>query len=132
MYILIVIILYTVVTMQTVFTLEINLFFALLMQKWHCMSEYCTNTASCVSYTHVKIGSEVALLDAVYRVGPLSVGVDATNYHFQFYSDGVYAERGCNSHSLNHGMLLVGYGVTYDGVEYWIVKNRYAQKSHHN
>lgn len=90
------------------------------------MSEYCTDVASCLSYTHVKMGSEVALLDAVYRVGPVSVGVDATNYHFQFYSDGVYAERGCNSHSLNHGMLLVGYGVTYDGVEYWIVKNRYC------
>lgn len=90
------------------------------------MSEYCTDVASCLKYTHVKMGSEVALLDAVYHVGPVSVGVDATNYHFQFYNDGVYAEKGCNSHSLNHGMLLVGYGVTYDGVEYWIVKNRYS------
>lgn len=91
------------------------------------MSEYCKITTSCVSYTNIKAGSEVALLDAVYRAGPISVGVDATNYHFQFYSDGVYAERGCNSHSLNHGMLLVGYGETYDGVEYWIVKNRYCK-----
>ncbi|CAI8006920.1 Cathepsin L2 [Geodia barretti] len=81
--------------------------------KWHCMSEYCSSVAHCVDYTRVKIGSEVALLDAIYRAGPVSVGVDATNYHFQFYSDGVYAESGCNSHSLNHGMLLVGYGVTW-------------------
>ena len=88
------------------------------------MSEYCSSVAHCVDYTRVKIGSEVALLDAIYRAGPVSVGVDATNYHFQFYSDGVYAESGCNSHSLNHGMLLVGYGVTYDNIEYWIVKNR--------
>ena len=88
------------------------------------MSEYCTSVASCVAYTHVKIGSEIALLDAVYRVGPISVGVDASSHHFQFYSDGVYAERACNSHGLNHALLLVGYGVTYDGVEYWIVKNR--------
>ena len=94
-------------------------------QKWHCMSEYCTSVASCVAYTRVKIGSEIALLDAVYHVGPISIAVDATSHHFQFYSDGVYAERGCNSHSLNHAMLLVGYGVTYDGMEYWILKNRY-------
>ena len=89
------------------------------------MSEYCSGVAQCVEYTRVKIGSEMALLDAVYRVGPISVAVDATNYHFQFYSDGVYAVTGCNSHSLNHGMLLVGYGVTYDDVEYWILKNRW-------
>lgn len=92
------------------------------------MSEYCTNLANCVDYTKIKTGSEVALIDAVYRVGPISIGVDATNYHFQFYSDGVYAEKSCNSHSLNHGMLLVGYGVTYDGMEYWIVKNRYMHE----
>ena len=90
------------------------------------MSEYCEVVASCVTYTQVNTGSEIALLDAIYRAGPISVGIDATNYHFQFYNDGVYAVRGCNSHSLNHGMLLVGYGVTYDGVEYWIVKNRCA------
>ena len=43
----------------------------------------------------------------------------------QYYSGGVYSSSRCYSYSskLNHAMLVTGYG-TYNGKEYWLVKNR--------
>jgi len=46
---------------------------------------------------------------------------------YQMYSGGVYASSDCST-SINHGVLIVGYGThnTSDGsLPYWIIKNRY-------
>jgi len=54
-------------------------------------------------------------------VGPLAIAVDATD--FQSYDSGILK---CNAYSLDHGVLLVGYG-TEDGQDYWIVKNSWGK-----
>jgi len=54
-------------------------------------------------------------------VGPLAIAVDATD--FQSYDSGILV---CNSYSLDHGVLLVGYG-TEAGQDYWIVKNSWGK-----
>jgi len=54
-------------------------------------------------------------------VGPLSIAVDATD--FQSYDSGILS---CNSYSLDHGVLLVGYG-TENGTDFWIVKNSWGK-----
>jgi cathepsin L len=69
-------------------------------------------------YVDVKIGSEADLMKAIASVGPVSVAIDASHKSFQFYSAGIYNEPECDSGSLDHGVLAVGYG---DG--YFLVKN---------
>ena len=42
----------------------------------------------------------------------------------QFYDGGVFDSFWCSSTNVNHAMTLIGYG-TYNGKQYWMVKNRY-------
>lgn len=39
---------------------------------------------------------------------------------------GVYYDPECNKDDINHAVLLVGYGVSGRGKQYWIVKNRWV------
>jgi cathepsin F len=64
--------------------------------------------------------------------GPLSVLLDATQ--LQFYKSGIWDGEiagtsplmGCHSSSLNHAVLLVGYGEE-NGQPFWTVKNSWGQ-----
>ncbi|CAN6226331.1 unnamed protein product [Urochloa humidicola] len=55
---------------------------------------------------------------------PVSVLIDASG--IQSYKEGVFTGP-CGT-SLNHAVLLVGYGATADGTKYWIVKNSWSDK----
>jgi len=79
--------------------------------------------ATDVGFVDIKQGDEEALKAAVATVGPVSVAIDASQPSFQFYSEGVYDEPACSPQNLDHGVLCVGYGVSDDGQEYWLVKN---------
>jgi len=67
-------------------------------------------------------GTDLEMIAALNEVGPLSIGVDATLW--QFYWGGIFNWPLCGS-SLNHGVLLVGYG-TEKNKEYWIIKNSWG------
>ncbi len=56
--------------------------------------------------------NEEAVMEALWKFGPLSVGVDASFDEFLFYSEGVYRDRRCalKPRSLDHAVLLVGWG----------------------
>ena len=59
-------------------------------------------------------------LATALQLGPVSIGVDASDFAFKFYKSGIIKKR-CGT-SIDHAVLLVGYG-TEKGVDYWLVKN---------
>ncbi|XP_041649564.1 cathepsin K [Cheilinus undulatus] len=83
--------------------------------------------AQCKGYKEIQQGDEHALAVALFKAGPVSVGIDATLSSFQFYQKGVYYDRNCNKDDINHAVLAVGFGVTPKGKKYWIVKNSWGE-----
>jgi len=80
------------------------------------------------SYVNVVQGSETDLL-AKAAMGPTSVAIDASQDTFQFYSSGVYYSTTCSSTQLDHGVLVVGWGVESNNTQtpdYWMVKNSWG------
>nr|ABB91778.1 cathepsin L [Hymeniacidon perlevis] len=81
--------------------------------------------ATCTGYVDIKREDENALMQAVEKIGPVSVAIDASHSSFQLYRSGVYYERECSQTALDHGVLAIGYG-TEGGSDYWLVKNSWG------
>jgi cathepsin L len=69
--------------------------------------------------------NEASLLQALFEHGPLSVAIEADETGFQFYHKGVLTAH-CGS-KLDHGVLLVGYGVDPETRQaFWRIKNSWG------
>lgn len=77
-------------------------------------------------YVELPPGDEEALKAAVAVVGPVAVGIDTDPMSLYLYSGGVYYETKCSSSRTDHGVLIVGYGTTELGEDYWLVKNSWG------
>jgi len=84
-----------------------------------CRSSSCTSQVSVSGYTDITQGDTAALKTACANEGPISIAVDANTY-WQLYTSGIFSHY-CNPNSLDHGVLLVGYGS-----DYWKVKNSWG------
>jgi len=89
--------------------------------------------ATDVGYVNIPQGNEDALKYAVATIGPCSIGIDATHETFMFYDGGVYEEESCTPRSIDHAMLVIGYGTEPrptdgypGGKDYWLVKNSWG------
>lgn len=87
-----------------------------------CDASYATGVSG---YKDVTANNEDELKKAV-ALGPVSVAIEADQSAFQFYSSGVLTDSGCGT-SLDHGVLVVGYGTSDDGTAYWKIKNSWGE-----
>ncbi len=90
---------------------------------------YCSNQNSkhykITGYDNIPYGDEEALKNAVATYGPVTVAIDASEWGFTYYSNGIYQSSTCNPNSNNHAVLVVGYG-RENGIDYWIIKNSWG------
>lgn len=89
-----------------------------------CQQAKCEPSVVASGCVDVPSGDQVALKEAVAQQ-PVSVAIDAASPVFQFYKSGVITSDACGE-ELNHGVLAVGYGVTPEGQDYWLVKNSWS------
>lgn len=75
--------------------------------------------------TYQNVTNVGELKQALAFVGPVAVGIDASQRSFSFYSHGVYEEPKCNSSDLNHAVVVIGYG-NLRGKPYWLIKNSWS------
>merc|ERR1712212_11024 len=79
------------------------------------------------SFHDTRAGSENDLTNALARVGPVSVAIDASPNSFRRYRSGVHYAPGCSSRRLSHAVLAVGYG-SEGGRDYYLVKNSWGTR----
>nr|6ZQ3_A Chain A, Silicatein alpha [Tethya aurantium] len=82
--------------------------------------------ASMSGSVQINSGSESDLEAAVANVGPVAVAIDGESNAFRFYYSGVYDSSRCSSSSLNHAMVITGYGIS-NNQEYWLAKNSWGE-----
>jgi cathepsin F len=70
---------------------------------------------------------EESIKEMLYRNGPLSITINASL--LQYYTGGVFnvPYEYC-PYAPNHGVNLVGYGVTKSGLKYWKVRNTWGSR----
>ena len=90
-----------------------------------CNAAICHSSISVVGCSDVEKNNQLALKVAVAH-GPVSIAVEADTKIFQFYSGGVVTDIALCGQNLDHGVLIVGYGVE-NGLKYWLVKNSWGE-----
>lgn len=63
---------------------------------------------------------EQHLAHNLVQYGPIPIGIDSSNWHFEMYRGGVLKESQCGK-DIDHAVLLVGYTPNY-----WIIKNSWG------
>ncbi|CAH0545767.1 unnamed protein product [Brassicogethes aeneus] len=89
-----------------------------------CMFDDFRIAATISGYVAIQEGNENDLKAAVGTIGPISACLYATE-DFQLYELGIFNDEHCPSYTLNHGVLVVGYG-SENGLDFWIVKNSWG------
>jgi C1A family cysteine protease len=76
-------------------------------------------------YVSTSAAGESTLALSLVKAGPLAMAMNADG--MQYYVSGIDEPDDCSPNELDHAVLLVGYGEE-DGVEYWLIKNSWADE----
>ncbi|KAL1501117.1 hypothetical protein ABEB36_006503 [Hypothenemus hampei] len=98
-----------------------------LGQDGYCHADKVPKVAKLKAWYNVTPSDENALRLAIFKHGPISVAIDASQKTFTFYSNGIYYDAACGNgeQNLDHAVLAVGYG-SLNGKNYWLIKNSWS------
>ena len=92
-----------------------------------CLVNYqnpCAYYAQITRYQCVPSNDEVALLKVVSRQ-PVLAELDGYGLEFMMYKFDVFSGP-CTTRA-THAVTIIGYGMTEDGINYWLIKNSWGQ-----
>ena len=90
-----------------------------------CEIDQVPNLINVKGLTYLQGNNYTELMNAVAQVGPVSIGVDASEWHN--YESGVF--NGCDQKNpdVNHAVVLYGYGIDEaTGQKYWNIRNSWS------
>lgn len=87
-----------------------------------CADSKCANDSKPISSYNLIEKNDPSIIHAELKHAPHSLGVEAGNSIFRYYSSGVIKSDSCG-HNLDHGVLLVGYDAERDA---WKIKNSWG------
>ncbi|XP_017120733.1 procathepsin L [Drosophila elegans] len=96
--------------------------YAYVGKKGRCQFVSDLSVVNVTSWAILPVHDEQAIQAAVTHIGPVAISINATPKTFQLYSDGIYDDVQCSSASVNHAMLIIGFGK-----DYWILKNWWGE-----
>ncbi|XP_023178971.1 putative cysteine proteinase CG12163 isoform X1 [Drosophila hydei] len=104
-----------------------------LAKKKQCHFNKTLSHVQVAGFVDLPKGNETAMQEWLLANGPISIGLNANA--MQFYRGGVSHPWGplCSKKNLDHGVLIVGYGVSdypnfHKTLPYWIVKNSWGPR----
>ena len=96
-----------------------------------CNPTNCTDVPGTIVSTFYDVppGNPKTLMAAL-SMQPISVAIQANQFVFQFYKEGVLSDDSCGkSAQLDHGVLAVGYGNDNEsGEPFFMIKNSWGDK----
>jgi len=92
-------------------------------QNPNCLFDKNKISAKFSSYIDVTSGSDQDLTEAL-TICPVASAIDGAN-GFEYYQSGVFNSSTCTTNP-DHGIGIVGYGVTNQNVPYYILKNSWG------
>ncbi|XP_058264369.1 procathepsin L-like isoform X2 [Hemibagrus wyckioides] len=78
----------------------------------------------CSGFRVLQRYNEFELQKVVANIGPVAVGINASDSTFHHYQTGIYNYT-CEGEGVNHAVLVVGYGKE-GGQQYWLIKNSWG------
>ena len=93
-----------------------------------CEDDSIANTGVMTTGTINVTPEDIDAMKTQLAVGPISVAIQANKLCFQLYTSGIFNNSNCGGSTLDHAVMLVGWGIdeTDSSVEYWILRNSWA------